>query len=147
MPSIKILSLIYFLRSRHALFKKTYKISFTPGHFLAEIHLNLCTPKNQNHTPQPCHNHRNGTHMRHQFLSPRKRQVVSPPVIKSMIKSNYPKSTPTHSEPPNHTSPKNSNRISKEFTKMHRKFPNQNHLIMNPKRVLKEFPKNSQRIP
>ena len=44
---------------------------------------------------------------------------LSPPVIKSLIKSNYPKSIPTHSEPPNHTIPKeflkNSQRIPKEI--------------------------------
>ena len=52
-------------------------------------------------------------------------------VIKSLIKSNYPKSTFTHSEPPNHTFPKNSNRIPKEFLK-------------NSDRILKEFNKKSK---
>ena len=56
------------------------------------------------------------------FLSARKRQFAllvivffSLLIIKSLIKSNYTKSTPTHSEPPNHTSQKDCNRIPKKF--------------------------------
>ena len=62
--------------------------------------------------------------------------------LKSLIKSNYPKSTPTHSESSNHTSPKNSNRIPKEFPKnsqrILKKFPNQNPQPY----ITKEFPEN-----
>ena len=45
----------------------------------------------------------------HEFLSARKGQLARSSdrfllLIKSLIKSNYPKATPTHSEPPNHPS-------------------------------------------
>ena len=73
-----ILSLIYFLRSRHALFKKTYKISFTPGHFLAEIHLNLYTQKIRIILHSPATTiYSNGTDMRHHFFS----QFLAPPLL------------------------------------------------------------------
>ena len=66
-------------------------------------------------------------------------------LIKSLINSNYPKSISTHSEPPNHTSPKNSHRIPqripKEFPKIskriHKKIPNQNRQPYNPKEITK----------
>ena len=53
------------------------------------------------------------------------------------FKSKLPKIN-TYSEPPNHTSPKNSNRIIKEF-------PNNSDRI--PKQFQKKIIKNSQRIP
>ena len=55
-------------------------------------------------------------------------------LIKSLIKSNYQNSTPTNSEPPNHTFSKNSNKIPEEFPK-------------NSDRILKEFPKNFLKNP
>ena len=73
------------------------------------------------------------------FLSVRKRQlallviVFSLSIIKSLIKSNYPESTTTHSETPNHPYPKNSNTFPKEFCK-------------NSQRIPLEFSKNIQKI-
>ena len=115
------------------------------------------------------------------FLSARKRQLallvivflVLVLVLKSLINSNYPKSTPTHSEPPTiHPQrisiefPKNSQRIPKEFQKNSQenlpKLPNNSDGIpqkisnsyqriqigfpKNSQKFPKEFPKNSQRI-
>ena len=81
------------------------------------------------------------------FLSARMRQlallvIVFLLVIKSQIMSNYPKSTPTHSEPPKYTSPKNSNTIPIQFLKNSQRIPE----FPKNSRIPKEFP-NSQRIP
>ena len=70
-------------------------------------------------------------------------------VIKSQIMSNYPKSTPTHSEPPKYTSPKNSNTIPIQFLKIPKEFPNSQRIPKFPKnsqRMPEKFPKNFQRI-
>ena len=65
-------------------------------------------------------------------------------VIKSQIMSNYPKSTPTHSEPPKYTSPKNSNTIPIQFLKNSQRIP---EFPKNSQRMPEKFPKNFQRIP
>ena len=77
------------------------------------------------------------------FLSARKSQLallviaffLNPCRFLSLIKSNYSKSTPTHSEPPSH-----SDKIFKEFIKsfqIRTPLPNQNQ-----QRIHKKFPKN-----
>ena len=106
------------------------------------------------------------------FLSARMRQLAllqivffSLLVIKSQIKSNYPKSTPTHSEPPKHTFPKNSNTIPIQFLKNSLRIPISlillyfvnicqilhsfripEEVLKNSWKIPKEFLKNSQRI-
>ena len=76
--------------------------------------------------------------------------------IKPTDYPNYPKSTPRHSKPPNHTSPKNSKEFKrimiefpKNFQRIHIKFPNQNPnntSQKNSQRIHKEFPKKTLKI-
>jgi hypothetical protein len=66
--------------------------------------------------------------------------------LSPLIKSNYPKTTPSHSEPTNQKSQKNSDRIPQEFTK-NSQIRTSNHTSpKNSQRIHKEFTKNFQRI-